>query len=121
MAEDCCLRLYQLPAFSFSKGIVVSVKDNTGKSSIYANLDTKMVWDGPLVVLVKPRLRFSCGIVAQTLQDYGRAISIGMPNLWQRDLSNLHPGSANFGKVNPKGNIKSPEAVITPFQVKALS
>jgi len=29
--------------------------------------------------------------------------------------------SANYGKVNPKGNIKSPEADITQFPEKALN
>lgn len=89
------------------KGIVVSVKDNTGVTQHLRNIEEKQVWDGPLVVLTSRTSASAAEIVAQTLQDYGRAILVGDSETYGKGtFQTFTLESANYGKVNPKGEYK---------------
>jgi len=89
------------------KGIVVSVKDNTGLVQHLRNIDDKITWEGPLAVLTNKGSASAAEIVAQTLQDYGRCILIGDATTYGKGtFQTFTLESANYGKINPKGEFK---------------
>ncbi len=90
------------------KGIVVSVKDNQGGVHHLRNYNETPIWTGPLLVLTNKGTA-SCGeIVAQTLQDYGRALVVGDATTWgkgsyQKFTLEISGDDAN---INPEGEFK---------------
>lgn len=89
------------------KGIVVSVKDNRGFIQHLRNIQGTMVWDGPLIVLTDRTSASAAEIVSQTLQDYGRAIIVGDESTYGKGtFQTFTLESANYGKINPKGEYK---------------
>ncbi|MCX6989828.1 MAG: S41 family peptidase [Chlamydiae bacterium] len=89
------------------KGVVVSVKDNTGDTKKLRNVENKKLWNGPLIVLTNRTSASASEIVAQTLQDYGRAIIVGDDHTYGKGtFQTFTLESAHYGKVNPKGEYK---------------
>lgn len=89
-----------------TKGIVVSIKDNNGTIEHLREIDGRTAYEGPLVILTSKASASAAEIVAQTLQDYGRAIVVGEHTYGKGTFQTFTLDASNNGRVNPKGEFK---------------
>ncbi len=87
--------------------VVVSVKDSSERIQHLRNFSGEPCWDGPLIVLTNKATISASEIVAQALQDYGRALLVGDPYTYGKGSYQLFTlSSADESKINPQGEYK---------------
>lgn len=60
-----------------SNGVVVTAKYSNGVEKVYRDIDSRIYYQGPLVILTSRMTASAAEIVAECLQDYGTAIIVG--------------------------------------------
>lgn len=60
-----------------TNGVIVISKYADGDEKVYRDVDGKVAYDGPLIVLTSKATASAAEIVAQALQDYGVALIVG--------------------------------------------
>ena len=93
-----------LTGLFISSGPVVQTRNFEGRLEVGKDKDSKIAWDGPLVVLTSRFSASASEIVAGALQDYGRAVVVG-------DTSTFGKGTVQT--IIPLGRIMQGEG-ITP-------
>lgn len=89
------------------KGIVVSIKDENGSVQHLRHLDSDTLWDGPLIVLINRSSASASEIVAQSLQDYGRALIVGDDHTYGKGTYQTFTlNTTKENTVNPQGEYK---------------
>lgn len=98
----------EVSSLFLGKGIIASIKDSHGNLQHLRNLKDQKIYEGPLIVLINRASASASEIVAQTLQDYGRAIIVGDDHSYGKGTYQTFTldSTENVATVNPAGEYK---------------
>ncbi|MFZ4098808.1 MAG: S41 family peptidase [Chlamydiia bacterium] len=89
------------------KGIVCSIKNSDGEVQHLRDFEGTCQYRGPLVILTDRSSASAAEIVAQTLQDWGRAIVVGDDHTYGKGtFQTFTLDSSRENQVNPQGEYK---------------
>ena len=92
-----------LTGLFIDKGPVVQVKDAQNNVHQYDDMNERMMWDGPLVILTSKMSASASEILAGAIQDYGRGIIVGDEQTHGKGTVQtlLDLGTEDLGGANP--------------------
>jgi len=99
------LEAVKVASLFITNGVVVVSKYSNGEEHFYRDMDGKMAYEGPLVVLVSKLTASAAEIVAQALQDYGVALIVGDDHTYGKgtiqtqNVTNSDDNATSFFKV----------------------
>lgn len=100
----------QMVGLFIERGPIVQVKDRDGKPTILEDKDPRVLYDGPLAVMVNEFSASASEIFAAAIQDYGRGVVIGSTSTFgkgtvQRNIG-LDPEAGFLSSNSELGTIK---------------
>ncbi len=86
--------LYEAVALSgifIDYGPILATQDNTGEVKVLKDINRGLIYDGPLMVLIDAGSASASEIVAAVLQDYKKAIIVGVPSFGKATSQMVYP------------------------------
>ncbi|MBX2928917.1 MAG: carboxy terminal-processing peptidase [Saprospiraceae bacterium] len=100
----------KMTGFFVEKGPIVQVKSRGQAPEVLSDVDPRVQYDGPLVVMVNSMSASASEILAAALQDYGRAVIVGSNSTFGKGtvqrFYNLDQSVSGFKELKPLGEVK---------------
>ncbi|GAA0783608.1 carboxy terminal-processing peptidase [Marinobacterium sediminicola] len=81
----------ELIGLFIQRGPTVQIRDASGRVDILGDFDPKVIWDGPLAVIVNRLSASASEIFAGAIQDYNRGIIVGNRTFGKGTVQTLQP------------------------------
>jgi len=100
----------RMTGYFIEEGPIVQVKSRDRKPEILEDGDSRVQYDGPLIVMVNSFSASASEILAAALQDYGRAVIVGSKSTFGKGtvqrFFNLDRGLPSGSDITPLGEVK---------------
>ena len=98
----------EMTGLFIKEGPIVQVKRRQYPASVYRDKDTRVVYDGPLIVMVNSFSASASEIFAAAIQDYGRGVIVGSKSTYGKGtVQNFGPLGRYIPRLgNQAGSVK---------------